>query len=80
MSIRTSKSYKVCEQSHDGDGCGAILASFSTKVLGEGAEGAANERATRLARENPGTRYYVLATVSGVYEDGAGGIVRRNYP
>jgi hypothetical protein len=81
MAIRTGKSFKVVEQSHDGDGCGAVLASYSSKVLmgDENALAAANERAAAFARENPGTRYYVMATCSGTYVDASGGTVRRTY-
>ena len=81
MAIRTGKSYKVVEASTDGDGCGAVLASFSVLKAGSdiAALQAANERAGELAGENPGTRYFVAGVVAAVYEDRSGGLVRSTY-
>ena len=76
MAIRTEKSWKVIEQAHDGSGCGVVLASFTETT---GGQIAANERAGRLASENPGTRYYIAVTERGVYQDRTGDIVCRTY-
>ena len=72
MAIRTGKSFKVAEQSTDGDGCSTILASFSEAKHGERAHREACNKRDDLARQNPGTRFYVLETTSGVYVDGDG--------
>ena len=78
MAIRQGKQFKVIEQSHQGDGCGTIMASFSEDTHSDAIH-LANDRAVRLAHENPGTRYYVFGTCTGIYEDRTGGIVRRTY-
>lgn len=74
--IRTNMTHKVIEQAHDGSGCGAVLASFTDRT---GGADAARARALQLAKANPGTRYYVAGFVSGVYQDGTGGVVIREY-
>lgn len=81
MAITTGKQFKVYEQASDGSGCGAILASFSAKDGDdEGAAMAAECEAGRLARENPGTRYFVLENRSAVYAHDGGQVTIRQYP
>lgn len=72
MAIKTGKSFKVVEQSHDGDGCGKVRASFSVAKYGDAAERMANEEANRLAREEAPTRFYTMATTRGVYAPTSG--------
>jgi hypothetical protein len=60
MSIKQSKVFKVYEQADDGSGCGTVVASRKCLADAEGARDV-------LARENPGTRFYVLEMLSASY-------------
>jgi hypothetical protein len=60
MSIKQAAVFKVYEQADDGSGCGTVVASRKCLADAEGARDV-------LARENPGTRFYVLAMVSASY-------------
>lgn len=82
MAIRTNKFFKVYEQADpDSEGCGTIVASFSSSRCGgdEAALAQAQSEAKRLGRENSPRRFYVLSVVSGHYTDSRGRDQDRSY-
>jgi hypothetical protein len=68
--------WKVYEQSHDNDGLGEILVSYTEAT---GGRAAAEQRARQMATENSPTRFYVLATVASFYRDKEGTLRGKSY-